>query len=482
MTDTEELQSGELRSDKMRNKKIGKLLLEMSLPAIISMLVQSLYNIVDSIFVSNTTKTFASYAGTNLGDDSFMAVSIAYPMTMLVVAIALGIGVGVNAYIARKLGEGNKQSADKAAKAALLMCVAAWLVLLVLAFTLSKPFVRAFVSEDNVTDAAYVTEQGALYLTLYFALSLGGIVEVACERILQSTGNMKMPMLSQLLGAVVNIVLDAVFILGCGWGVLGAIVATVIGQWCAGVFALSVLVFKKQDVSVSFKGYRPEKEYFFYILKMGTPAFVMNAMSSFITIILNTMLREGTGIFVLSAYFKVQSFVFMPVFGLMQGAVPIMSYNYGANLKERYNQTFKRTLLVSLAIMAVGTALFLALPEQIMRILTSDAKTIEDGAYAFRVISIAFIPAAFSIVIINMLQSINRPFSSLMMSLCRQLIVLLPSAFVLNILWGQSGIWFCYPVAEILSVLVFVPVAVSAYKKQFLYKQKQYQSGQLNAA
>lgn len=481
-----------MQSDKMRTKSIGKLLLEMSLPAIISMLVQSLYNIVDSLFVTNMTSSIfaADYAGTNLGTDSFNAVSIVMPMTMFVVAIAIGIGVGANAYIARKLGEGKREQADQAAKTAILIAVGAWVVMFVLAFTISKPFVRAFVNTENATDVNYVVEQGAMYLTWYMAGSLGSIVEITCSRILQSTGNMKAPMASQLIGAVSNIVLDALFILVFKWGVFGAILATVIGQWLACAFVLSMFIFKKQDVSISLKGYKPAKEYFSKIAKIGLPAFIMNAMGSVVTIILNTMLKSyPNGITVLSAYFKIQSFVFMPVFGLMQGTMPILSYNYGSNDRQRFNKTFKLALIITLCIMTIGTLLFQFCPELLMSIFKSkaipeggtqadldisNAILVKEGAYAFRCISIAFIPAAFSILLINMLQAINSPVSSLLMSLSRQLLFLIPSAILLNFLWQQQGIWFCYPIAEVLSVLVYLPFALKDYKKQFAYKQSQY--------
>lgn len=471
-----------LHSDKMRNKSIGKLIFEMSLPAIISMLVHALYNIIDSVFVSNMTYTYATYSGTaaTLGEDSFQAVSIAYPMTMLVVAVALGIGVGTNAYVARKLGEGQRQKANDAAKTSIVISVLAWLVIIVLAFTVAKPFVNVFVTPENSTDTVYVAEQGSLYLIIYMAASLGSIIEITCERLLQATGNMKTPMMTQLTGAIINIGLDALFILGFGWGVLGAVLATVIGQWIAAGMAMFFLVFKKQDVSISLKGYKPKKEYFINILKLGTPAFVMNAMGSVITIILNTLLKDGTGITVLAAYFKVQSFIFMPVFGLMQGAMPIMSYNYGANLKKRFNKTVIISFTVALCVMVIGTVLFLSIPEQIMGMFASSPEIIADGAHAFRIICISFIPAALSIIIINVLQSINRPFLSLFMSLCRQLIILLPSAFILFYFFGQDGIWLCYPIAEIVSVLAFIYVAIKAYKKQFAYKQAQYESGEFN--
>ncbi|MCH5152498.1 MAG: polysaccharide biosynthesis C-terminal domain-containing protein [Clostridiales bacterium] len=485
-------QTGEvaLQSDKMRNTKIGKLLLTMSLPAIFSMLVQALYNIVDSLFLTNISYNVAGYVGTNIGKDSFNAVSVVMPMTMFVVALAIGIGVGANAYIARKLGEGNRDHANKAAKTAIVMSVAAWLVMLALAFVISKPFMRAFVNSDNATDVDYVVNQGALYLEIYLAGSIGLIMDITCARILQATGNMKIPMITQLVGALTNIALDALFIVVFKMGVLGAILATVIGQWAAAAIDIATFIFKKQDVSITLKGFRLQKKYFARILRIGTPAFIMNAMGSVVTIIMNIMLKSyPNGITVLSAYFKVQSFIFMPIFGLMQGAMPILSYNYGANQKKRFNDTFKLGLFIALGVMVVGTLLFQIFPEALMTIFKSNQvaegqtaeqlaqanqQLIQEGAYAFRAISIAFIPAAFSILIINMLQSINCAVSSLLMSLSRQLLFLIPSALLFNYLWQQSGIWYCYPFAEVLSVLIYLPFAIRDYRRQFAYKEKQY--------
>lgn len=480
-----------LQSDKMRNTKIGKLLMTMSLPAIFSMLVQALYNIVDSIFLTGINYDVKGYSGINIGADSFSAVSIVMPMTMFVVAVAIGIGVGANAYIARKLGEGNRQNANKCAKTALIMALCAWAVMIILAFTVSKPFVAAFVNDQNATDVNYVINQGALYLTIYMALSGGVIIDITLARVLQATGNMKIPMITQLVGALTNIALDALFIMAFKWGVFGAILATVIGQWAAAVIDLVVFFVKKQDVSISLKGFKPSKHYFLRIAKIGAPALIMNAMGSVIVIILNVLLKAyPNGINVLSAYFKVQSFVFMPVFGLMQGTMPILSYNYGANEKKRFNDTFKLALFIALGVMVVGTLLFQLCPEALMSIFKSkqvaegqtpdqlaqqNAQFVKEGAYAFRCISISFIPAAFSILIINMLQSINCPVSSLLMSLSRQLIFLIPSALLFNYLWNIKGIWFCYPFAEILAVLVYLPFSIRDYKKQFKYKAQQYE-------
>jgi len=337
-----------------------------------------------------------------------------------------------------------------------------------------------------------IVEYGTMYLTIYLCCSIGIIFDIVGARILQATGNMKVPMISQLVGALTNIALDALFIVAFKMGVFGAILATVIGQWAAASINILAFVFKKQDVSLSFKGFKLEGKYFSRILRVGTPALIMNAMGSIITIILNLILNKydfNMGKNVLSAYFKVQSFIFMPVFGLMQGTMPILSYNYGANQKKRFNQTFRLALSIALGVMCVGTVLFQAMPETLMSIFESQIPAngqtmeelmaqnkllVESGAYAFRVISIAFIPAAFAILVINMLQSINSPISSLLMSLCRQLIFLIPSAFLFDHLWQTKGIWFCYPFAEVCALLMFLPFAIRAYRKQFAYKQAQY--------
>lgn len=488
---SETSQKVSLQSDKMRNKGIAKLLLTMSLPAIFSMLVQAMYNIVDSLFLTNIKYIPDGYLGTNIGKDSFNAVSIVMPMTMFVVALAIGIGVGANAYIARKLGEGNRENANKAAKSAIVMALIAWALLAVLAIFVPRPFVAAFVNAENATDPQYVIEQGSLYLTIYMLSSGGILIDIVCARILQATGNMKVPMISQLVGALSNIALDALFIMVLDMGVLGAILATSIGQWLAALTDLAFFIFKKQDVSISLKGFKFQGKFFAKIAQIGLPAFIMNAMGSVVTIIMNSLLRSyPNGITVLSAYFKVQSFVFMPIFGLMQGTMPILSYNYGANLKKRFNQTFKLSLSLALGVMAVGVLLFQLCPEALMSIFTSktvsegqtweqlqaeNAVLVSEGAHAFRCISIAFFPAAFAILIINMLQSINCPISSLCMSLCRQLVFLIPSAILFNKWWGLQGIWYCYPFAEIISLLIFLYFAFHNYKKQFAYKQRQYE-------
>ncbi len=466
-----------MRSAKMGKTKMGRLIADMSVPAILSMLVQSLYNVVDSIFVSNISVTNAIYTGTTLGDDSFLAVSIVYPLMLLVNAIAIGIAIGTNAYISRKLGEGNREKASQAARTAIVMAIVCWVVVAIVGIFVSRPFVEYFVNANNATDMAYVTEQATMYIMVYMLCVIGFYIEMIGNRILQATGNMKVPMTCQLLGAVTNIVLDAVFILGFGWGVTGAIVATVIGQWVAGAFVLIVLFTRKQDVDLSFKAFRPQKEYIVNILKVGLPAFAINATASIVTILLNNLLKDGNGVWILAAYLKVQSFIFMPMFGLMQGCMPILGYNYGANNKQRFNKAIKIASIVLICILTFGLILFQTMPQVIMRILTDNTVLLQEGAVAFRAISLSFYFAGICILLINVLQATNNAILSLAISLTRQLVFLLPLAYLFYNWKGLNAVWYAYATAEALSAIIFLPFAVRLVKKQFARKQRQYELG-----
>lgn len=468
---------GNMRSTKMGNKKIGKLIAEMSIPAILSMLVQSLYNVVDSIFVANITTTSAVYAGTSLGDDSFLAVSVVYPIMLIVNAVGVGIGVGANAYISRKLGEGNKEKASQAARTAIFMAIVGWLVIAISSFFLCRPFVEIFVNSSNATDVDYVVDAAVQYINIYMVFCIGFFMEFVGNRILQATGNMKVPMTCQLLGAVTNIALDTLFILVFGWGVLGAVLATIIGQWVAGAYVMTVIFTKKQDVEVTFKGFKVRKEYISNIVKVGVPAFFINGAVSLVTILLNNLLKDGNGVWILAAYLKIQTFVFMPMYGLMQGVMPILGYNYGANNRKRYSQALKISAITLACMMSIGLILFQAMPELIMRILTSNEVLLAEGAVAFRAISLSFYFAAVCVLIINTLQSTNCGIMSLCVSLTRQLIFLLPLAYLFYYLGGLDMVWYAYVSAEALSVLIFLPLAIRQVNKRFEHKQKQYDLG-----
>lgn len=443
------------RSDKLGTMPIGKLLASMSIPAIFSMLVQSLYNIVDSIFVSQ------------IGEDALTAVSLAFPMQMLIIAFALGVGVGVNSLIARKLGQGDGAAASKTASTGLVLAIINAIIFMFIGIFFSKLFMGMF-SDDQA-----VVEMGASYLSIVLIFSFGVFIEATCSRTLQATGNMIIPMTSQLIGAITNIILDPIMIFGLlgfpAMGIKGAALATVIGQILAMIFVLIMFKIKKHDVHMQFKGFKLEKAYVIDIYKVGLPAIVINAIGSVTTTFLNAILISfsSTAVAILGIYFKLQSFVFMPVFGLTQGAMPIMGYNYGANNRKRFIQAFRLTLITSFSIMLLGTLIFWLFPVQLLSVFNGSPELISMGIYVLRVISICFIPAAFGIVISTMFQAIGHGFKSLMMTLLRQLFIIMPSAWLFAQFIGLDAVWFAYPLAEIISCLIFVPVGFRVIKKAF---------------
>ncbi len=450
------MDSANLRSRKMREQPIGKLLLNMSLPAILSMLVQALYNVVDSIFVAR----HSGNAGTT-------ALSAVFPMQMLIMALALGIGVGTNVQIAKRLGEGRNDDASAVARTGVFMAVCGAVVAVILGLTVSKPFCAAY-SQGN----EQVENMSSTYLTIVTAVSVGMFVEITLSKILQSTGDMKVPMISQLIGAGTNIILDPLLIFGVGFfpelGVRGAAIATVTGQIAAMIFVIIMFVVKKHDVSLSFKHFKLKKENVLAICIIGLPTTVMNAVSGFTTLILNLFLNKisQNGMAILGVYFKLQSFVFMPVFGLMQGLMPILSYNYGYGDKKRFTRAFKLAQITSLIIMAVGLLLFQVAPRPLMR-LFSEGQMLEEGVFALRIISISFLPAAFGICMTNVMQSFGKGVTSLVMSLLRQVVLLIPIGALLAFTVGLNGFWFTYPIAEFAVFALFLPYTIITVNKKF---------------
>lgn len=451
-----------LKSLKMREQPIGRLLLNMSLPAILSMLVQALYNIVDSIFVGNYGPKV--FDGATVGA---RALSLAFPLQMLTTAFAIGIGVGTNVVIAKKLGEGKRDEANSAAQTGLVLSLIFTGIFIILAFTVVKPFVNA-----NSVEAE-IAEQTVIYLTICMSCSIGTFVEICCSKILQGTGNMKIPMISQMIGAGTNIILDPIFIFdwGFGLGVAGAAWATVIGQIAAMAFVLIMFTVKKHDVSIGLKGFRFKKSNVLNIAVIGLPTMVMNAITAFTILIFNfvtlNLLKFKNAYTILGYYFKLQSFVFMPVFGLMQGTLPILSYNYGWGNKKRYMRCYRLSTIVSLSIMTVGLLLFQIFPDFLVKIFGAEGVILQEGAYALRIISICFIPAAFCIVLTTAFQSLGKGVPALLMSLLRQLIFLLPIAILFGWLFGQNALWFGYPISEALVLCIFMPIALTSMRKKF---------------
>lgn len=449
------MQKDNLKSEKMGTVPVGRLLAGMSLPAMLSMFVQSLYNVIDSFFVAK------------LGGNAFTAISIAFPMQMLVLAFAIGVGIGTNSLIARKLGEGKIDEATVTARTGLFLAIVNAVIFVFIGLIFSKPFISMFSENQEVIS------MGTTYLTIVTAVSAGMFIEILCSKTLQATGNMMIPMVSQLIGAVTNIILDPVMIFGLiGFpklGISGAAIATVIGQLTAMTYVLIMFKVKSHDIHLTLKGLKLKKENVLNIYKVGAPTIVMNAIGSVTTTGLNAILMSfsETAIAVLGIYFKLQSFVFMPVFGLTQGAMPIMGYNFGANKKKRFYKTFYLSLTVTIIIMSLGLLMFQLIPGQLLSIFGQRS---DIGIYALKTISLCFLPAAFGIIITTMFQSVGHGMKSLVMSLLRQLVFILPGAFLFGKIFGLNGVWYCYPFAELFCVLIFTPIGFKVIREEFIRK------------
>ena len=398
----------------MATTPVKKLLISMSLPAIFSMLVQAVYNVVDSLYL-------ARYS-----EKAIEAMGIIFPMQMLIVALGIGIGVGTNVYISKSLGEGRRDRAHRAAQNGLFMSLIAMVVIMIIGLTAVEPFV------NHYTDDPEVREMAVSYLRTCMLFSFGAMIELTTSKILQATGNMRVPMFTQLIGAITNIILDPFFIFGIGFfprlGTKGAAIATVIGQICAMVFSLSMLLFRKQDVNLLEKGFRPSPKFMWRILRVGLPSMLISALPSFTIILVNSFIKDFPyAISVLGVYFKLQSFVFMPVFGLTQGGMPILGYNYGAYNRDRFSATFRFMLILALSYMTLGLILFQTIPDLLIGLFGSDPEFIRVGTYALRTISICFIFAATIISVTTMMQSLGRGFTSLLITITRQAVII-PSA------------------------------------------------------
>ncbi len=446
------MQKDTLTAEKMGTVPVGRLLAGMSLPAILSMFVQSMYNVVDSFFVAK------------LNENAFTAISIAFPMQMLVLSFALGIGIGANSVIARKLGEGKFGEATDAARTGLVLAFINAVIFIGIGLVVSKPFISLF------SDNPEVISMGTTYLSIVTCCSAGMFIEILCTKTLQATGNMMIPMVSQLIGAITNIILDPILIFGLlGFPrleIAGAAIATVIGQFAAMTYVLIMFRIRSHDVHLSLRGFKIKSENVISIYKVGAPAIVMNSIGSLTTSGMNAILKSfsGNAIAILGIYFRLQSFIFMPVFGLTQGAMPIMGYNFGANNRKRFFKTLYLSLSTALCIMIVGLVVFQLYPNGLLSIFGQNSA---EGIYALRAVSLCFIPAAFGIIITVMFQAVGHGVKALIMSLLRQLLFLLPSAFIFGKAFGLNGVWYSYPFAELICVLIFTPLGFKIIKAEF---------------
>lgn len=445
-------------AEKMGTMSVGRLLSSMALPAMCSMLVQSLYNIVDSIFVAK------------ISEDALTAVSLAFPMQMLILSFSLGASVGANSLIARRLGEGRQREASAAASNGFFLAAINYLLFLLGGLLLARPFIGAF-SDDPV-----MVDMGAQYLSIVMVFSFGMHIAGMGEKVLQATGNMIIPMVTQLIGAILNIILDPIMIFGLfGFpklGIAGAAIATVTGQIVSAIYVVVMLSVRSHAVHIRLRGFRPDGKALRDILKVGVPTGVMNAIGSVTTTGMNKILMSysSTAVAVIGAYFKLQSFIFMPVFGLTQGLMPILGYNFGANNRQRFMKALKLAFATALCIMTAGTLIFNLIPDKLLMLFDAGEEMQRIGQTALSTISYCFIGAAFGIIISTMFQAMGHGFQSLMMSLLRQLALILPVAWLLGRLWGLSAIWLSYPIAEYICLAVFTPVGMRVIKKEFAKK------------
>lgn len=451
---------------------IGKLMLTMSGPAILSMLVQALYNIVDSVFIG-------MYDATN----GVLALSYAMPMQLLVNAFAIGIGVGTSSLISRLLGEGRNKEASNAAQTGLLLSLIFSVFFLAIGYFISEAFIRAYTIDASVAtgaeDVYAVYEMGTTYLTICTCCSFGFIIETMLNRILQSMGNMIIPMVTQIVGAVTNIILDPILISVCNLGAPGAAIATVIGQVVAMAIPVLVIVIGKNklDINIFFtKGFKVDKAILSEILRVGLPTIVMNSIGSVMYMLSNAILNRFTdGVWAFGVYFKLQSFAFMPIFGLNQGCIPIFGYNYGANQKERFVKTFRLALYIAIGYMAFALIIFHSMPNLLLKLFSvgDNQNRLIVGEEALRICSIAFIPAAPCVIMIAMFNSIGHGIKAMLISLLRQLCVLVPVGCLLSLCTplGLTGYWVAFPIAECIGVSIFLPIALYVIKKIFAEKE-----------
>lgn len=430
--------------NKMGTMPVGKLLFNMSLPMMVSMLVQALYNIVDSIFVAK------------LSENALTAVSLAFPLQTLLIAVATGTGVGMNALLSKSLGEHDFKKANKIADNGIFLYVLSYIVFLILGFTVVKPFYASQIGSADVE----IMELGIDYLSTVMILSFGLFGQIFFERLLTSTGRTIFSMTSQLCGAITNIILDPILIFGLlgapKMGVTGAALATVIGQCVAGIIACVCNHKFNHEVSLNIKGFRPDWTLIGHIYAIGIPSIIMQSIGSVMTYCMNRILIEfsSTATAVFGVYFKLQSFFFMPVFGLNNGITPIIAYNYGAKQRKRMLKTIKLSLIVAFCLTFIGYLSFEAIPQVLLDMFNASEDMLTIGVPALRIIGIHYLIAWFCIVIGTVFQALGKAVFSMIVSIMRQLVVLIPAAYILAKLGGLHAVWWSFPIAEVISLLV----------------------------
>ena len=443
----------EQTENKMGVMPVNKLLVSMSLPMMISMLVQALYNIVDSYFVAK------------ISENALSAVSLAFPIQTLMIAILGGSSVGLGTVLSHSLGEKKFKKVTEVANHGIFITIIIYLIFVLIGIFAIKPF---FASQTKDTE---ILNFGMDYLQLICIGSVGLCGQFLFERLLQSTGKTFYTMITQATGAIINIILDPIFIFGL-WGfpklgVMGAAVATIIGQICAFLFAFYLNHKKNTEVKINLKGFSPSPYLIGQIYKIGFPSIIMQSIGSIMVYGMNQILMSftSTATAVFGVYFKLQSFIFMPIFGLNNGMLPIMAYNYGARKKSRLISAIKLGMVYAISLMAIGFIAFQVLPRQLLNIFDASEQMLSIGIPALRIISLHFLLAGFNIIALSTCQALGKAVYSMITSICRQLVVLLPAAYILSRFGDVNYVWWSFPIAEIAALIITAGFLIKTYKE-----------------
>lgn len=434
----------QMKENKMGTMPVNRLLITMSLPMVVSMLVQALYNVVDSIFVAK------------INENALTAVSLAFPIQSLMIAVAAGTCVGINAVLSRSLGEKDYEKVNKSACNGIILMALSYLLFLLIGLFATEAFYR------SQTDDMEIIRFGVDYLTVICCCSFGIFAQFTFEKLLQSTGKTFYTMITQGVGAIVNIILDPILIFGYfgmpRMGVKGAAVATVIGQIIAGVLAYYFNSIKNEEVKINAKGLKLESAIVKQIYVIAIPSMIMQAIGSVMTYGMNRILISftSTATAVFGVYFKLQSFVFMPIFGMNNGLVPILAYNYGAGKKDRFMTAVKLGIMYAVIMMIIGLVVFNTIPATLLSLFDASETMIEIGVPALRTISISYLFAGFSIICLTVFQALGSAIYSMFVSIARQLVVLLPAAYLLSLSGNVNYVWWAFPIAEIMSLCMTV--------------------------
>ena len=440
----EKIAQPEVKENKMGTMPVGKLLMNMSLPIIISMIVQAMYNIIDSIFVAQ------------INENALTAVSLAFPIQCLMIAVATGTGVGINALLSRSLGEQNIDTANKTAVNGIFIVAVSYIFFAVFGLFFCNLFFKTQSADIEII------QYGNQYLSICCVMAIGLFMQVTFERLLQATGKTFYTMITQGTGAIINIILDPILIFGLfgapKLGIAGAAIATVIGQFISAILAIYFNFTKNHEIQISFKNFKPDFHIIKTIYQVGIPSIIMQSIGSVMTYGMNKILMgfSGTAVAVFGVYFKLQSFIFMPIFGLNNGFIPIVAYNYGARNKKRITDVTKIAIAIAVSIMLFGLAIFQLFPDKLLLLFNASDDMIQIGKIALRTISLSFIFAGFCIIVGSVFQALGNGMYSLIISFARQIIIILPAAYILSNTIGLNGVWFAIPLAEIGSVALTI--------------------------